>query len=74
MGSKPGSDAQATLNSCTQTWQVTQKVKTCELFYTSIRDFSAEQAAAKCATPPVKTQLQQLKAPLPAAAVPAPAL
>ncbi|MBV4549211.1 hypothetical protein [Pseudomonas triticicola] len=74
MGSKPGSDAQATLNSCTQTWQVTQKVKTCELFYTSIRDLSAEQAAAKCATAPVKTQLQQLKAPLPAAAVPAPAL
>jgi hypothetical protein len=74
MGSKPGSDAQATLNSCTQTWQVTQKVKTCELFYTSIRNLSAEQAAAKCATPPVKTQLQQLKAPLPAAAVPAPAL
>jgi len=74
MGSKPDSDAQATLNSCTQTWQVTQKVKTCELFYTSIRDLSAAEAAAKCATPPVKTQLQQLKAPLPAAAVPAPAL
>ncbi|WP_460094726.1 hypothetical protein [Pseudomonas sp. S2_B03] len=74
MGSKPGSDAQATLNSCTQTWQVTQKVKTCELFYTSIRNLSAEQAAAKCATPRIKTQLQQLKAPLPAAAVPAPTL
>ncbi|WP_460059172.1 hypothetical protein [Pseudomonas sp. S2_A05] len=74
MGSKPGSDAQATLNSCTQTWQVTQKVKTCELFYTSIRNLSAEQAVAKCATPSVKTQLRQLKAPLPAAAVPAPTL
>jgi hypothetical protein len=53
---------------------VTQKVKTCELFYTSIRDLNAEEAAAKCATPAVKTQLQQLQAPLPAAAVPAPAL
>lgn len=74
MGSEPGSNAQATLNSCTQTWQVTQKVTTCELFYTSIRDLSAEQAAAKCATPAVKKQLQQLKAPLPAAAAPAPAL
>lgn len=74
MGSKPGSNAQTTLNTCTQTWQVTQKVKTCELFYTSIRDLTAEQAAAKCATAPIKTQLQQLKAPLPATAIPAPHL
>ncbi|WP_339454074.1 hypothetical protein [Pseudomonas sp. EA_5y_Pfl2_R50] len=74
MGSKPGSDPQALLNSCTQNWQVTQKVKTCELFYTSIRDLTAEQAAAQCATAPAKTQLQQLKAPLPAADVPAPHL
>lgn len=74
MGNKPGSNAQTTLNTCTQTWQVTQKVKTCELFYTSIRDLTAEQAAAKCATAPIKTQLQQLKAPLPATAIPAPHL
>ena len=72
MGSKPGSDAQKTLNDCTQTWQVTQKVKTCELFYTSIRDLTPDQAAAKCATAPIKTQLQQLKAPLPAPTVAAP--
>lgn len=63
MGSQPGSDAQSTLSTCTQTWQVTQKVKTCELFYTSIRDLPPEQAATQCATPPVKAQLQQLKAP-----------
>jgi hypothetical protein len=74
MGSKPGSDAQATLNSCTQTWQVTQKVKTCELFYTSIRNLTPEQAVAKCATTPIKAQLKQLQAPLPATAVPAPHL
>ncbi|KAE9639466.1 hypothetical protein [Pseudomonas sp. PB106] len=72
MGSKPGSDAQKTLSDCTQTWQVTQKVKTCELFYTSIRDLPPEQAAAKCATAPIKTQLQQLKAPLPVPTVAAP--
>ncbi|WP_454565510.1 hypothetical protein [Pseudomonas sp. AIG] len=74
MGSKPGSDAQTTLNSCTQTWQVTQKVKTCELFYTSIRNLTPEQATAKCATTPIKTQLKQLQAPLPATAIPAPHL
>jgi hypothetical protein len=74
MGSKPGSDPKPLLNRCTQTWQVTQKVKTCELFYTSIRNLSAEQAAAKCATTPIRAELQQLQAPLPAAAVPAPHL
>ncbi|WP_047303166.1 hypothetical protein [Pseudomonas fluorescens] len=74
MGSKPDSDAQSTLSTCTQTWQVTQKVKTCELFYTSIRNLTPEQAATQCATPPVKAQLQQLKAPLPATATPAPHL
>ncbi|MCF5700871.1 hypothetical protein [Pseudomonas syringae] len=74
MGSKPGSDAQTTLTNCTQTWQVTQKIKTCELFYTSIRNLTAEQAASKCATPPIKAQLQQLKSALPAAAIPAPHL
>ncbi|MBV4477207.1 hypothetical protein N8H74_27625 [Pseudomonas sp. B2M1-30] len=72
MGSKPGSNAKALLDSCTQTWQVTQKVKTCELFYTSIRNLTPADAAAKCATTPIKTQLQQLQSPLPAADVPAP--
>ncbi|WP_085641015.1 MULTISPECIES: hypothetical protein [unclassified Pseudomonas] len=74
MGSKPGSDPKTLLDSCTQTWQVTQKVKTCELFYTSIRNLTPEQAAAKCATAPVKTQLKALKEPLPATAQPAPHL
>lgn len=74
MGSKPGSDPSAQLKSCTQTWQVTQKAKTCELFYTSIRNLTPADAGAKCATPPVKSQLQQLQAPAPAPAVPAPHL
>ncbi|WP_085584673.1 MULTISPECIES: hypothetical protein [unclassified Pseudomonas] len=74
MGSKPGSDPKTLLDSCTQTWQVTQKVKTCELFYTSIRNLTPEQAAAKCTTAPVKTQLKALKEPLPATAQPAPHL
>lgn len=71
MGSKPGTDPQVQLKSCTQTWQVTQKEKTCELFYTSIRDLTSEQAAAKCATPPIQSQLKQLKAPAPVTATPA---
>jgi hypothetical protein len=74
MGSKPGSEPKPLLNSCTQTWQVTQEVKTCELFYTSIRNLSAEQATAKCTTAPIKAELQQLQSPLPGAAVPAPHL
>jgi hypothetical protein len=74
MGSTPGSDPAAQLKSCTQTWQVTQKEKTCELFYTSIRNLAPEQAVAKCATTPIKAQLQQLQSPAPATAIPAPAL
>ncbi|WP_338921790.1 hypothetical protein V0M98_04160 [Pseudomonas silesiensis] len=65
MGSKPGSDPDVQLQSCTQTWQVTRKEKTCELFYTSIRSLTPEQAVAKCATTPIKSQLTQLKAPVP---------
>ncbi|MFJ2366945.1 hypothetical protein ACIPIN_25180 [Pseudomonas sp. NPDC087697] len=68
MGSKPSSDPSTQLNTCTQTWQVTQKEKTCELFYTSIRNLTPEQAAAKCSTPDIKPQLDQLKVPAPALA------
>ncbi|APC17505.1 hypothetical protein BLL42_17855 [Pseudomonas frederiksbergensis] len=68
MGSKPGSDPSAQLNTCTQTWQVAQKEQTCELFYTSIRNLTPEQATAKCSTPDIKPQLDQLKVPAPALA------
>lgn len=65
MGSKPGSDPDVQLKSCTQTWQVTQKAQTCELFYTSIRSLTPEQAQAKCSTAPIKAQLNSLKSPAP---------
>lgn len=68
MGSKPGSDPSAQLNTCTQTWQVAQKEQTCELFYTSIRNLTPEQATAKCSTADIKPQLDQLKVPAPALA------
>ena len=74
MGSKPGTDPTVQLKSCTQTWQVTQKEKTCELFYTSIRNLTPEQAVAKCATTTVKSQLKQLKSPSLATSAPAPHL
>ncbi|MDO7897356.1 hypothetical protein [Pseudomonas citrulli] len=70
MGSKPGSDPTTLLNQCTQTWQVTQKEKTCELFYTTIRKLTPEEAAKTCDTPAIKTQLPQLKAPMPLPAEP----
>jgi hypothetical protein len=56
------------------TWQVTRKEQTCELFYTSVRNLTPEQANAKCATPVIKAQLKQLKDATPTPAVLAPAL
>ncbi|PRA26406.1 hypothetical protein [Pseudomonas poae] len=72
MGQKPASDPNVLLKACMNTWQVTRKEQTCELFYTSVRNLTPEQANAKCATPPLKTQLKQLKGevPTPAVAVP----
>lgn len=65
MGSKPGTDPATLLNQCTQTWQVTQKEKTCELFYTSVRKLTPAEATQKCETPAIKSQLPQLKTPMP---------
>ena len=64
MGSNPKADAEATLNACTQKWQVTAKTQTCELFYRSIREMTPEQAAAKCNTDAVRRSLQTLQQPL----------
>ena len=50
MGRTPGADAAATLTSCTQKWQVTEQLQTCELFYTSIREMTPDEAQTKCAT------------------------
>jgi hypothetical protein len=74
MGQKPASDPNVQLKGCMNTWQVTRKEQTCELFYTSIRELTPEQANAKCAQPAIKTQLRQLKGTVPASSVDAPAL
>jgi hypothetical protein len=74
MGRQPDTNPDIELRSCTQTWQVAQAEKTCELFYTSIRNLSPDKAVAKCATAPIKSQLKQLKAPVPETAIPTPAL
>ena len=42
MGQKPASDANVLLKACLNTWQVTRKEQTCELFYTSVRHLTPE--------------------------------
>ncbi|MGO4310560.1 hypothetical protein AB4Z35_11925 [Pseudomonas sp. KB_15] len=74
MGRQPDSNADVELKTCTQTWQVAEKDKTCALFYTSIRNLTPGQAAAKCSTAAIQLQLKQLKAPAPATALPTPPL
>ncbi|MGE8067619.1 hypothetical protein [Pseudomonas sp. NPDC089569] len=74
MGRQPDGNPDIELNTCAQTWQVAQKEKTCELFYTSIRHLTPQQAIGKCATTNIKAQLKLLKAPAPATATPVPAL
>jgi len=74
MGQRPASDANVQLKACMNTWQVTRKEQTCELFYTSIRELTPEQANAKCATPGIRAQLKQLKSSAPAPSISAPAL
>ncbi|MGY4492400.1 hypothetical protein [Pseudomonas sp. TE3610] len=48
MGGNPKADPKATLSACTQKWQVTDKLQSCELFYTTIRKDTPEQAQALC--------------------------
>lgn len=64
MGQNPSADPTATLNACTQNWQVTNKVQTCQLFYTSVRNLTPDQAAAKCRTGETSRSLKQLKKPV----------
>jgi len=64
MGQMPGADPQATLNRCTQNWQITNKVQTCELFYTSIRELTPDQAKAQCSTSAISNSLKQLQKPI----------
>lgn len=65
MGQTSGLDAATVLQQCTTRWQVTRKVDTCKLFYTSVRHLTPDQAAAKCRTGSVGRQLDQLRKPLP---------
>lgn len=65
MGQKSGTDAATLLKQCTTNWQVTNKVETCKLFYTSVRKLQPDAAAAKCRTGSVGRQLDQLRRPLP---------
>lgn len=74
MGRQPDSNADVELKTCTQTWQVADKDKTCALFYTSIRNLTPGQAAGKCSSAAIQLQLKQLKAPAPATTLPAPPL
>jgi hypothetical protein len=48
MGRQPTRDAQQLLSACTQKWQMTEKLQTCELFFTSVRHLKPEQAQGKC--------------------------
>lgn len=64
MGSNPKADAQATLSSCTQKWQVAQKQQTCELFYTSVRGDTPDKAKQACAAAPASRALKSLAAPM----------
>ncbi len=50
MGGNPKADPKATLSACTQKWQVTDKLQSCELFYTTIRKDTPEQAKQQCTT------------------------
>ena len=49
MGQKPASDPNVLLKACMNTWQVTRKEQTCELFYTSVRNLTPAQAKTACA-------------------------
>lgn len=48
MGQNPSGNAQQTLSACTQKWQVTDKLQTCELFYVTVRKLKPQDAEAKC--------------------------
>jgi hypothetical protein len=48
MGEQPSQDASPVLSACSEKWQVTEKLQTCELFYTSVRNLTPEAAQAKC--------------------------
>jgi hypothetical protein len=63
MGRNPGAEPKMTLQACSSKWQVTQKKQTCELFFRTVRNFTPEQAAAKCNTGEMTRNLRGLRKP-----------
>lgn len=64
MGRNQQADARSTLQACSDKWQVTQKKQTCELFFRTVRQYTPEQAAAKCNSGGVKRSLMDLRKPV----------
>jgi len=65
MGQSPTTNPHTQLSACTLKWQVTDKVQTCQLFYTSVRNLTPDAAAAKCRTGATSRSLNELKKPAP---------
>ncbi|MFZ5934509.1 hypothetical protein BGP84_03295 [Pseudomonas putida] len=64
MGRNPGAEPKMTLEACSTKWQVTQKKQTCELFFRTVRNYTPEQAAAKCNTGEMTRSLRDLRKPV----------
>ncbi|MGJ7550766.1 hypothetical protein [Pseudomonas alloputida] len=64
MGRNSGAEPKMTLEACSTKWQVTQKKQTCELFFRTVRNYTPEQAAAKCNTGEMTRSLRDLKKPV----------
>nr|WP_314616215.1 hypothetical protein [uncultured Pseudomonas sp.] len=64
MGRNQQADARSTLQACSDKWQVAQKKQTCELFFRTVRQYTPEQAAAKCNSGGVKRSLMDLRKPV----------
>ena len=64
MGRNPQAEPKMTLDACSNKWQVTQKKQTCELFFRTVRNYTPEQAAAKCNTGEMTRSLRDLSKPI----------
>lgn len=64
MGRNPQAEPKMTLDACSNKWQVTQKKQTCELFFRTVRNYTPEQAAAKCNTGEMTRSLRDLSKPV----------
>ncbi|QXI33165.1 hypothetical protein [Pseudomonas promysalinigenes] len=64
MGRNLQAEPKMTLDACSNKWQVTQKKQTCELFFRTVRNYTPEQAAAKCNTGEMTRSLRDLSKPV----------